>query len=131
MVKRVALFLMVNFLVMASITLALNLLGVQNYLTQRGISYGPLMIFCLVWGMGGSLISLLLSKPLIKWKMNIKILNNKPIKFITKLIRTYIFINLYKITKSLCNITTTLYNYIWIFWYWLSFYLGLYYTLVV
>lgn len=79
MVKRVALFLMVNFLVMASITLALNLLGVQNYLTQRGISYGPLMIFCLVWGMGGSLISLLLSKPLIKWKMNIKILNNKTI----------------------------------------------------
>ena len=79
MVKRVALFLMVNFLVMASITLALNLLGVQNYLTERGISYGPLMIFCLVWGMGGSLISLLLSKPLIKWKMNIKILNNKTI----------------------------------------------------
>ena len=79
MVKRVALFLMVNFLVMASITLALNLLGVQNYLTQRGISYGPLMIFCLVWGMGGSLISLLLSKPLIKWKMNIKILNNKTV----------------------------------------------------
>lgn len=79
MAKRVVLFLIVNVLVMASITLALNLLGVQPYLTARGISYQPLMIFCLMWGMGGAFISLLLSKPLIKWKMNIKILNNKTI----------------------------------------------------
>lgn len=71
-VRRIFLFLLVNLLVMFTINLVLNLLGVRYYLTQRGIDYGALMVMCLVWGIGGAFISLLLSKFLVKWTMGIQ-----------------------------------------------------------
>ena len=64
--KRIVLFLAVNILVMTTISLILNLLGVQPYLTAYGIDYANLMAFCLVWGMGGAFISLLLSRFMAK-----------------------------------------------------------------
>lgn len=57
---------------MITVNIVLNLIGVRGYLTQSGIDYQALMIFCLVWGMVGSFISLLLSKRLIKWQMNLR-----------------------------------------------------------
>ncbi|MBL7714357.1 MAG: protease HtpX [Bdellovibrionales bacterium] len=73
--KRIFLFLAVNVLVMLTISLALNLLGVRPYLTAYGIQYDQLMIFCLVWGMGGAFISLLLSKVIAKWTMGLEIIS--------------------------------------------------------
>lgn len=74
MFKRIGLFLMVNALVVVTISLILNLLGVKPYLTARGIDYGALMVFCLVWGMGGAFISLGLSRIMAKWTMGVQII---------------------------------------------------------
>lgn len=75
MFRRIAIFLAVNFLVVITITTLLNVLGVQPYLNQYGMDYQSLLIFCVVWGMGGSFISLLLSKPIAKWTMGVKVVD--------------------------------------------------------
>lgn len=71
--KRIGLFVMVNILVVVTISLVLNLLGVKPYLTAYGMDYQSLMIFCLIWGMGGAFISLALSRIMAKWMMGVKI----------------------------------------------------------
>lgn len=73
--KRIGIFLMVNFLVITTITLILNIFNIQPYLTQRGLNPGALMVFCLIWGMGGAFISLLMSKMMAKWMMGVKIID--------------------------------------------------------
>jgi len=75
MVKRVFLFLAVNLLVMFTISIVLSVLGVGRYMTANGIDYTQLAAFCLVWGMGGSFISLLLSKVMAKWTMGVQIID--------------------------------------------------------
>lgn len=71
--KRIGLFLAVNILVMVTISTILNLLGVKPYITAYGLDYQALMIFCLVWGMGGAFISLALSRVMAKWMMGVQI----------------------------------------------------------
>jgi heat shock protein HtpX len=66
MFRRIGFFLLTNILVMVTISLTLNLLGVKGYMTANGIDYWQLMVFCLVWGMGGSFISLLMSRFMAK-----------------------------------------------------------------
>jgi heat shock protein HtpX len=77
MLKRWGLFILTNILVMVTISLLLNLLGVKPYLSQNGLDYGSLMVFCLVWGMAGSFISLLLSRKMAKWTMGVQIIDPK------------------------------------------------------
>lgn len=74
-VKRIFLFLAVNILVMFTISLILNILGVQPYLTARGINYQSLLAFCLIWGMGGAFISLALSRVMAKWMMGVRVIS--------------------------------------------------------
>jgi heat shock protein HtpX len=76
-IKRLFLFAVVNILVVATVSIALQLLGVQPYLTANGIDYRALMGFCLIWGMGGSFISLALSRMLAKWTMGVKVIDPK------------------------------------------------------
>lgn len=71
--KRIGLFLAVNILVMVTITTILNLIGVKPYLTSYGLDYQSLVLFCLVWGMGGAFISLGLSRIMAKWMMGVKV----------------------------------------------------------
>ncbi len=73
--KRIFLFLVTNILVIVTLSIVLNLLGVRPYLTAYGINYNALMIFCLVWGMGGAFISLALSKVMAKWMMGVQIID--------------------------------------------------------
>lgn len=73
--KRIVLFLAVNFLVMLTISLLLTIFNVQPFLTQKGINFASLMIFCLIWGMGGAFISLALSKVMAKWMMGVQIVD--------------------------------------------------------
>jgi len=73
--KRIALFILVNLLVMISISIVLNVLGVRPYLNAYGIDYQSLMVFCLVWGMGGAFISLSLSRVMAKWMMGVKVID--------------------------------------------------------
>jgi heat shock protein HtpX len=73
--KRIFLFAVVNLLILVTISIVLNLLGVQPYLTAYGIDYRQLMIFCLVWGMGGAFISLALSRVMARWMMGVQVID--------------------------------------------------------
>ena len=78
--KRVFLFLVLNFAVIITIAFLLRLFNVQPFLTDMGINYFHLLLFCLIWGMGGAFISLLLSKYMAKWMMGVKIIDPESIK---------------------------------------------------
>ena len=73
--RRIFLFLLVNAAVMFTITLLVSILGLWPQLSAQGIDYTSLMIFCFIWGMGGSFISLLLSKTMVKWSMGVQVIN--------------------------------------------------------
>jgi heat shock protein HtpX len=73
--KRVFLFLCVNFFVILTISLVLNLLNIRPYLTAHGLNYGQLLAFCAVWGMGGAFISLALSRKMAKWMMGVHVID--------------------------------------------------------
>jgi heat shock protein HtpX len=60
--KRVFLFLVTNIAVLVVLSIAARLLGADRFLTEQGLNLGALLVFCAIFGMGGSLISLLLSK---------------------------------------------------------------------
>jgi heat shock protein HtpX len=71
--KRVFLFVAVNVLVVATISIVLSVLGVRPYLTAQGLDLPSLAVFCLVWGFGGAFISLGLSRVMAKWMMGVKL----------------------------------------------------------
>ena len=73
--KRIFLFLAVNLLILATLSITMHLLGVGNYFSARGINYQNLMAFCLVWGMGGAFISLALSRVMAKWMMGVVVID--------------------------------------------------------
>jgi heat shock protein HtpX len=72
--KRIFLFMSVNILIIGMISVLMSVLGVQPYLTAKGINYQSLMIFCVIWGFGGAFISLALSKFMAKMMMGVKII---------------------------------------------------------
>lgn len=76
MARRIFLFLAVNVLVVMTITTILSLLGVRPYLTAYGLDYGQLAVFCLIWGMGGAFISLLMSRAIAKWSMGVQLIDS-------------------------------------------------------
>ncbi|MDO4223707.1 MAG: protease HtpX [Acinetobacter sp.] len=63
---RIALFLLTNLAVLVVAGIILSLLGVGSYLQPNGLNLGSLMVFCLVFGMVGSLVSLFMSKWMAK-----------------------------------------------------------------
>lgn len=65
--KRIFLFIATNVAVIAVMTVVLSLLGVDRFLTARGLNLPMLMVFSLVVGFTGAIISLLISKPMAKW----------------------------------------------------------------
>jgi len=77
--KRVFLFMAVNLLVVLTISIVLSVLGVGPYLSARGIDYGSLAAFCLVWGMGGAFVSLAISRMMAKWSMGVQLQSSGPL----------------------------------------------------
>ncbi len=73
--KRFFLFLGVNILVVATISILTSVLGIGRYMTAAGLQYGSLLAFCFLWGMVGSLISLMLSKMMAKWMMGVQLVS--------------------------------------------------------
>ncbi len=64
---RIGLFLLTNFAVLILAGFTLSLLGVDHYLQQNGgLNLTSLLIFCAVFGFGGSFVSLFLSKFIAK-----------------------------------------------------------------
>ena len=74
MLKRIFIFFAVSMLVSITISTIMSALGIGHYISATGLNYGALMIFCLFWGIGGSFITLLISKPLAKWTMGVEII---------------------------------------------------------
>ena len=60
--RRVIYFLITNVAIMIVLSTVMRVLGVEPYLTPYGLNYQSLLIFAAVFGMGGSFISLALSK---------------------------------------------------------------------
>lgn len=87
MIKRIALFVFANFLVLITISIVLSVLGVRHYITASGIDYGALMVFCLIWGFCGAFISLALSRVMAKWMMGVQVIDPQHPGAYTELVR--------------------------------------------
>ncbi len=73
MMKRIALFFAVSLMVSITVSVLMSILGIGSYIGAGGIQYGSLMAFCSIWGIAGSMITLLISKQLAKWSMGVQI----------------------------------------------------------
>lgn len=71
---RIGLFLLTNLAVMVVVGIVLSILGVGSTHTAGGLNLGNLLVLCFVYGMVGSGISLLISKPLAKWSTKTQII---------------------------------------------------------
>ena len=67
--------MVVNLLVVVTISTLLHVLGVRPYLQAYGLDYQALAAFCLAWGMGGALVSLSLSRVMAKWMMGVRVVD--------------------------------------------------------
>jgi heat shock protein HtpX len=73
--KRIFLFIITNILVMVTVSLIVNLLGLGHYLTPYGLNWVSLAVFCGVWGMTGAFISLALSRFIAKHAMGVQVID--------------------------------------------------------
>jgi len=72
--KRILLFLATNVAIMLVLSVSASLLGVNHYLTARGLNLGMLLAFAGLMGFGGAFISLWLSKPIAKWSTGARVI---------------------------------------------------------
>jgi heat shock protein HtpX len=75
--KRIFLFVVTNIAVLLAVSIVFHVVcaffGLDpNFLSQQGLNYDSLIAYCLVFGMAGSVISLLLSKPMAKFSTGAK-----------------------------------------------------------
>src|SRR5688500_7581133 len=75
--KRMFLFILTNLAVVATLSIVLSLLGVGNYVGPEGIDIWALAVFCLVWGMGGALMSLQMSRWIAKRATGVRLVNGR------------------------------------------------------
>ncbi len=69
--KRIFLFLATNLAVMLVLSVVASLLGVDRFLNANGLNLGMLLAFAAIMGFGGSILSLLISKPMAKFSMGV------------------------------------------------------------
>jgi heat shock protein HtpX len=69
------LFLATNLAVVLVLSFFLNVLGVGRFLTQQGLDLGGLLVFSAIVGFAGSIISLLISKPMAKWSTGARVID--------------------------------------------------------
>jgi heat shock protein HtpX len=74
--KRILLFAATNLAVLTLLSAVLNLLGVDQWLYQQGtgLNIHSLLIFSAIFGMGGSFVSLAISKWMAKITMGVKVI---------------------------------------------------------
>ncbi|MGF6857561.1 protease HtpX [Paraburkholderia sp. CI3] len=74
--KRILLFLATNLAVVLVLSIVMNVLGVGRFLTGSGLDFNALFVFSLVIGFAGSIISLLISKPMAKWATGARVIDS-------------------------------------------------------
>ncbi|MDS4026593.1 MAG: protease HtpX [Candidatus Contendobacter sp.] len=72
--KRILLFVVTNLAVVLLLGMITRLLGVDRFLYQSGLNLPSLLVFAAIFGMGGSLISLLMSKWVAKMSVGAQII---------------------------------------------------------
>ncbi|HTU66864.1 MAG TPA: protease HtpX [Steroidobacteraceae bacterium] len=72
--KRIALLIATNLAVVLLLSVVIQLFGIDNYLTARGLNYESLLIFSLVFGFGGAFFSLAISKWMAKRAMGVRVI---------------------------------------------------------
>jgi heat shock protein HtpX len=75
--KRILLFVLTNFAIIITLSIVLSLLGFTGYVRGGQLDLAALMAFCLVWGMGGAFISLLMSRAIAKWTMGVQLVDGR------------------------------------------------------
>jgi heat shock protein HtpX len=73
--KRMFLFLATNVAVLVVLSVIINLFGLDQWLTSEGIDYTSLLVFSAVVGFAGSIISLLISKPMAKMSTGAQVID--------------------------------------------------------
>ena len=73
--KRIVLFLATNLAILLVLSMAARLLGVDHWLTARGGDLGGLLVFAALFGFGGSLLSLAMSKWMAKRAMGVHVID--------------------------------------------------------
>jgi heat shock protein HtpX len=73
--KRIVLFLATNLAVGLVLSVVLSILGVNQYLAGSGLNVGALAVFSVIFGFVGSFISLLISKPMAKMAMGVRVID--------------------------------------------------------
>ena len=77
LVKRIFWFMLVNIVIIFTISLLLHIFGLDKYVAESynyNLNYSSLLIFCAIWGFTGSFISLFLSKTIVKMSMGVKLI---------------------------------------------------------
>jgi heat shock protein HtpX len=74
--KRIVLFLITNIAVLLVLSIVTSVLGVDRVLTENGLDPGALLVFSAIFGFGGAIISLLISKPMAKWSTGAQVIEN-------------------------------------------------------
>jgi heat shock protein HtpX len=74
--KRIFLFLLTNVAVLVVLSVVASLLGVDRFLTENGLSMGSLLVFSAIFGFGGAIISLLMSKSIAKWSTGAQLIES-------------------------------------------------------
>jgi heat shock protein HtpX len=65
--KRIILFVATNLAVVLVLSIVLRIFGLDRSLAAQGFQYGQLLVYSLVVGFAGAIISLLMSKSIAKW----------------------------------------------------------------
>jgi heat shock protein HtpX len=74
--KRIFLFLATNLAVILTLSVVVSLLGLGGYSVGGG-DLGSLAVFCLIWGMGGSFISLQMSRWIAKRATGVHLIDGR------------------------------------------------------
>ncbi|NDV12851.1 protease HtpX [Crenobacter caeni] len=72
--KRVILLIATNIAVMLVLSVVVQVLGVNRFLTANGLNLGMLLVFSAVLGFGGAFISLAMSKTIAKWSTGAQVI---------------------------------------------------------
>ncbi len=72
--KRILLFLMTNLAVLVVLSIVARILGIDTYIASRGGNLAGLLAFAALFGFGGAIVSLLISKWSAKRMMGVRVI---------------------------------------------------------
>jgi heat shock protein HtpX len=73
--KRIILFVATNLAVVLVLSIVLKLFGLDRAMAAQGFAYGQLLVYSLVVGFTGAIISLLMSKSIAKWTTGAQVID--------------------------------------------------------